>query len=45
MNEMVFYTSTKEAPWKIVSGTDKKYARIEVLEDFIERVSEYLKEE
>lgn len=45
MNEMVFYTSTKEAPWKIVSGTDKKYARIEVLEDFIERMSEYLQEE
>lgn len=45
MREMVFYTSTKEAPWKMVSGMDKKYARIEVLKDFIDRVSEYLKEE
>jgi polyphosphate:AMP phosphotransferase len=45
MNEMVFYTSTEEAPWKIVSGMDKKYARIKVLEDFIERVSAYLDDE
>lgn len=45
MDEMVVYTSTKEAPWKVVSGTSKKYARIEVLEDFIERVTDYLEEE
>jgi polyphosphate:AMP phosphotransferase len=45
MNEMVEYTSTKEAPWKIISGQDKKHARIEVLKDFINRVSNYLKEE
>lgn len=42
MNEMVHYTSTKDAPWKIVSGMDKKYARIVVLEDFIEKVEKYL---
>ncbi|HLR91979.1 MAG TPA: phosphate:AMP phosphotransferase [Atopostipes sp.] len=45
MNEMVFYTSTEEAPWKIVSGMDKKYARIQVLRDFIEKVSAYLEDE
>lgn len=45
MNEMVAYTSTDEAPWKVVSGMDKKYARIEVLEDFISRVSKYLEDE
>lgn len=45
MNEMVYYTSTEEAPWKIVSGTSKKYARIEVLKDFIKRVSDYLENE
>lgn len=45
MDEMVVYTSTKEAPWKIVSGTDKKHARIEVLEDFNQRLSKYLEEE
>lgn len=45
MNEMVEYTSTAEAPWTIISGEDKKYARIEVLKDFIKRVSQYLDEE
>lgn len=45
MNEMVVQTSTKEAPWKIVSGQDKNHARIEVLKDFIDRVSKYLDEE
>lgn len=42
MDEMVINTSTEDAPWKIVSGMDKKYARIVVLEDFIERVSQWL---
>ena len=45
MNEMVLNTSTENAPWKIVSGMDKKYARIVVLEDFIEKVSIFLSEE
>lgn len=45
MDEMIEYTSTKDAPWKIVSGMDKNYARIEVLEDFIARVSKYLEKE
>ncbi len=45
MNEMVWHTSIKDAPWKIVSGMDKKHARIVVLKDFIERVSAFLEEE
>lgn len=45
MNEMVFYTSTPEAPWKVISGNDKRYARIAILKDFITRVSEYLESE
>ena len=45
MDEMVVYTSTEDAPWKVVSGTSKKYARIRVLEDFIQRVSDYLEKE
>ena len=45
MDEMVVYTSTEDAPWKVVSGMSKKYARIIVLEDFIKRVSEYLEKE
>ena len=42
MNEMVVYTSSKEAPWKVVSGQDKKHARIVVLKDFIQRVENFL---
>lgn len=45
MNEMVAYTSTEDAPWKVISGMDKKDARIAVLEDFIERVGVYLEKE
>lgn len=45
MNEMVVYTSTEESPWKIVSGMNKEYARIEVLKDFISRLTEYLEKE
>lgn len=36
-NEMLVRTHTKEAPWIIVEGNDKRYARIKVLETFIKR--------
>ena len=42
MNEMVAATSTKEAPWKVISGVDKRHARITVLKDFIERMEAFL---
>lgn len=45
MNEMVYHTSTDEAPWKVISGQQKEYARIAVLKDFIERVEAYLEGE
>lgn len=45
MNDMVNETSTEHTPWKIISGTSKKHARLEVLKDFIKRVSDYLNEE
>ncbi len=33
VNEMIKNTSTKKAPWIIVEGNDKKYARIKVLKE------------
>ena len=44
MNEMLDRTSTPQAPWNIVSGMDKKYARIKVLETFIEQAAKKLNE-
>ena len=44
MNEMLAATSTKEAPWKVISGVDKRYARITVLKDFIKRMEAFLAE-
>lgn len=42
MNDMLAKTSTTEAPWTIVEGTQKEYARIKVLETFIEAAEEFL---
>ena len=36
MNEMLVRTNTEYAPWIIVEGNDKQYARLKVLEKFIE---------
>lgn len=33
--EMLYHTSSKEAPWHIIEGNNKRYARIRVLEAFI----------
>lgn len=41
-NEMIVRTSTKYAPWQIVSGNCKEYARIFILKDFIRRAEEAL---
>ena len=43
MNEMVLHTSSAEAPWKIISGEDKKNAQLTILKDFTSRRSAYLK--
>lgn len=45
MNEMLVRTSTNDAPWVIVSGTSKKYARLTVLKDFIKQLEDYLEHE
>lgn len=37
MNEMVARTHSPDAPWLLVVGNDKRYARIQVLEDFVRR--------
>ena len=42
MNEMLVRTDTEYAPWNIISGQDKKHARIKVLEIFIEYVSKHI---
>lgn len=42
MNDMLEKTSTEEAPWIIVEGQDKKFARIKVLETFITEGEKYL---
>lgn len=42
MNEMLVRTSTEAAPWLVVPGTDKQYARIMVIKDFIARMEAYL---
>lgn len=45
MDDMIHYTSTKKSPWKVISSEDKKFARIAVLKDFVERAEKFLKDE
>ncbi|HXE80345.1 MAG TPA: polyphosphate:AMP phosphotransferase [Vicinamibacterales bacterium] len=42
VNEMVERTSTLEAPWTLVEGNDKYFARIKVLKTVCERLKEAL---
>lgn len=42
MNEMLVRTDTEHAPWIIVEGQQKKYARIKVLKTFIEQAKKRL---
>lgn len=43
VNDMVQFTSTREAPWTLVPGNDKQYARVHVLETMCARLAEALK--
>ena len=45
VNEMLMKTSTTSAPWIVVEGNCKYYARIRVLESVIEAIEERLKKE
>ena len=42
MNDMVVRTSTKDCRWTIIPSQDKRYARILVLEHFIDRAAKAL---
>nr|WP_305907040.1 hypothetical protein [Methylomarinum sp. Ch1-1]MDP4519757.1 hypothetical protein [Methylomarinum sp. Ch1-1] len=42
VNEMIARTSTHQAPWLMVEGNDKYYARIKVLKAYCERMEEML---
>jgi len=43
VNEMLYRTDTKCAPWTVVEAKDKYYARIKVLETVIARIEKALK--
>ena len=43
VNEMIIKTSTSYAPWIIVEGNNKYYARIKVLESVVNAIEERLK--
>ncbi len=43
VNEMLLKTSTLTAPWTIVEGNDKRYARVKVLSTLVEKLSKELK--
>jgi polyphosphate kinase 2 (PPK2 family) len=42
VNEMVARTGTPRAPWVLVSGNDKRYSRIQILETVCERLERAL---
>ncbi|MDO8844402.1 polyphosphate:AMP phosphotransferase [Methylicorpusculum sp.] len=42
VNEMVTRTSTRSAPWLLVEGNDKKYARIKILKAYCEKLESSL---
>lgn len=44
VNEMLVRTSTLDAPWIIVEGNDKYYARIKVMETVVREIKKHLKE-
>lgn len=45
VNEMLLRTSTEYAPWVVVEGNDKYYARIKVLQTVAEAIEKRIKEE
>ncbi|MBQ1535831.1 MAG: phosphate--AMP phosphotransferase, partial [Ruminococcus sp.] len=42
IDTMIERTSTKAAPWTIIEGNDKKYARIKALKTIIEKIEQKL---
>ena len=45
VNQMIKYTSTKNAPWTIIESNSKYYARIKALETIIAAVEQRLDRE
>lgn len=45
MDDMVVRTSTDEAPWIVIPGTDKRYARIAVLQAFVRQARDWLEKD
>ena len=43
MDEMLYRTDFDFAPWIIVEGNDKPYARIKVMEEFLDKAKAHLK--
>ncbi len=44
VDQMVSHTSTRHAPWTLVSGNQKRYARIQILQTFCQAMTEALDE-
>lgn len=42
VNEMISHTSTEIAPWNIIEGNDKLYARIKVIDTTIDKIQQRL---
>ena len=45
VNDMVAHTSTSRAPWTLVAGNDKKFARIQILETVCSSISAALSQQ
>ena len=45
VNDIIQHTSTVVAPWTLVEGNDKRYARIKVISTLCERLGDALKQE
>ena len=44
VDQMVSHTSTRNAPWTLVSGNDKPHARVQILDTFCTTISQALDE-
>lgn len=44
VNDMISHTSTAAAPWTLVEGNDKKFARVKILRTLVDRLENALKE-
>ncbi|MBZ4672740.1 MAG: pap [Deferribacteraceae bacterium] len=42
-NEMISRTSSKECPWFIIEGNDKKFARLKIMKTYIDTLNNLLK--